>query len=264
MKLCSISSGSSGNCIYVGTEHTHLLIDVGISGKKIESGLNSFGHTAKKIDGILITHEHSDHISGLGVMARRYHIPIYSTRDTIHALKKSSSLGEIDSTLYRIIEPNEDFLINEITIHPFETSHDAIHPVCYTFHSEGKKISIATDLGHYTDYIKEKLAYSNILFIEANHDVKMLEVGSYPYYLKRRIKSDLGHLSNETTSKLICDLYHEAMDYVILGHLSNENNIPDIAYETVKCEIDMYLKEFSDKINITVALRDQVSAVYQI
>jgi len=264
MKLCSISSGSSGNCIYIGTDSTHLLIDVGISGKRIEAGLNSFGHTAKKIDGILITHEHSDHISGLGVMARRYHIPIYSTRDTIHALKKSSSLGAIDSVLYRVIEPNEDFLINDIVIHPFETSHDAIHPVCYTFTAEGKKISVATDLGYYNEYIKEKLADSNILFIEANHDVKMLEVGSYPYYLKRRIKSDLGHLSNETTSKLICDLYHEAMSYVILGHLSNENNIPDIAYETVKCEVAMYLKEHSEKINITVALRDQVSAVYQI
>ncbi|MDA3846919.1 MAG: MBL fold metallo-hydrolase [Vallitaleaceae bacterium] len=264
MKLCSISSGSSGNCIYVGTDNTHLLIDVGISGKRIEMGLNSIGQTAKKIDGILITHEHSDHIKGLGVMARRYHIPIYSTSDTIHALKKSSSLGEIDSTLYRVIEPNQDFLIGDIVIHPFETSHDAIHPVCYTFAFEGKKISIATDLGNYDDYIKEKLSDSNILFIEANHDVKMLDVGAYPYYLKRRIKSDLGHLSNDSTSKLICELYHEALTHIILGHLSTENNMPDVAYETIKCEIGIQLKEVAKNVNITVALRDQVSAVYHI
>lgn len=264
MKLCSISSGSSGNCIYVGTEDTHVLIDVGLSGKRIEAGLNTFGMTAKALDAILITHEHSDHIKGLGVMARRYKIPIYATSDTIHTLKRSSNLGDIDTDLFNIVHPDQDFFIGEMKVHPFETSHDAIHPVCYSFHHDNKKVSVATDLGVYNAYIVDNLKHSNLLFIEANHDLNMLDVGPYPYYLKRRIKSDLGHLSNEMTSQLICDIYHEGLSHIILGHLSHENNVPDIAYETVKCEIGIQLKEKSENIHLAVALRDQVSDVYQI
>lgn len=264
MKICSISSGSSGNCIYVGSDDTHILIDVGLSKKRIEEGLRSIGVEPHLIQGIFITHEHSDHIKGLGVMSRKYRVPIYATKDTIHVMKKIKSLGKIEQELFKAIAPNEDLQLGDLTIHPFETSHDAIHPVCYSVCHNGKKISVATDLGNYNEYIMDKLKGSHVLFIEANHDLNMLDVGPYPYHLKQRIKSDLGHLSNDATSQLICDLYHDEMKYIILGHLSNENNYPEVAYETIRSQLLMEMAEVLESVEITVAVRDQVSAVFNI
>lgn len=259
MKLCSISSGSSGNCIYIGSEQTNILVDVGISGKKVEQGLEQIDVIPKDLNGILITHEHSDHVKGLGVMARRYGIPIYATKKTWLELVSNKSLGKIDENLYNEINSNEDFFIKDLLIHPFNTYHDAVEPVCYTFCNEDKKISVATDLGTYDNYIKDKLRHSNILFIEANHDIKMLEVGKYPYYLKKRILSDIGHLSNEMSGKLIADLIHDNLSHIILGHLSQENNYPDLAYESVKLELQ-HLNEIDyTDIYLSVALRNENS-----
>lgn len=256
MKICSIASGSSGNCIYIGGNDTNILIDVGISGKKIENGLKEINISPQNIDGILITHEHSDHVKGLGVMSRRYGIPIYATKATWNELMNTSSLGKIDDELHNVIIPNEDFSIKEFTIHPFNSYHDAIDPVCYTIQNGYKKISVATDLGCYDEYIMEKLQGSNILFIEANHDVNMLQVGKYPYFLKRRILSDIGHLSNEMSGKLVTNLYHKKLTHIILGHLSKENNYPELAYESVKMEIMASQIIDCDKINLCVAKRD--------
>ncbi len=260
MRICSLASGSSGNCIYVGDETTHLLIDVGVSGKRVEQGLLDIGVNPHELNGILITHEHSDHIKGLGVMARRYKTPIFATKTTWRELLKTSSLGKIDEGLFREVTPDYGFSLNEISINPFRTSHDAIDPVCYTFTKKDKKISVVTDLGCYDNYIKEQLKDSNILFIEANHDIKMLEVGSYPYFLKQRILSDLGHLSNEATGRLISELLHKDLKYVVLGHLSKENNFPDLAYESVKCELFAEsMGIYTTDLMVSVAKRDQNS-----
>ncbi len=258
MKLCSIASGSSGNCIYVGSDHTNLLVDAGVSAKRIENGLNGLDILPDTIQGILITHEHSDHIQGLGILARKYHMPIYATRDTIGSIRQIRSLGDIPEELFKIIYPNKTFMINDIEIEPFSTSHDAADPVCYTMKSEGHKVGIATDLGKYDDYIVSKLEYSDLLFIEANHDVNMLMVGKYPYYLKQRILGDRGHLSNETSADLISRLIHPELQGILLAHLSKENNYEELAYETVCCELLSRGSSFPAQ-KVSVAHRDRPS-----
>lgn len=259
MKICSIASGSSGNCIYIGSQEGNILIDAGISGKKVEAGLKEINVDPKSIDGILITHEHSDHVKGIGVLARRYKVPIYATKRTWSELQEKKSLGKISDELHKEIQPDIDFFIRDIKIHPFSTSHDAIDPVAYTFYREDKKISIATDLGCYDDYIIEKLSDSNVLFIEANHDIKLLEVGKYPYFLKKRILSDIGHLSNEMSGNLITNLYHDKLTHIILGHLSNENNFPELAYESVKEVLAKCSFIDFSKLKISVASRSSNS-----
>ena len=265
MELCSIASGSSGNCIYVGTDATGLLIDVGISGKKTENGLNSIGKTLKSIDGILITHEHSDHICGLGVLSRKYGIPIYATPKTIEAIKATPSVGVIDPQLFMPIRADESFCIKDIMIDPMHTSHDAADPVAYRFKYGNKKVAIATDLGTYNEYTVECLKGMDYLFLEANHDVNMLQVGPYPYSLKQRILGDRGHLSNELSGRLLKRIVHEKLQGIVLGHLSKDNNIPELAYETVRVELAMGCDIFNEIMcPITVAKRDEVSPMIKI
>lgn len=203
MDLCSIASGSSGNCIYAGTDDCHLLVDAGISGKRIENGLNSIGLKTAEMDGILITHEHSDHIAGLGVVARKYGIPMYGTKETIDAILHTSSVGKVDESLFHPILPDEAFTIGDITVKPFSISHDAANPVAYVMEHDTKKVAVATDLGKYDDYIIDKLQGLDVLLLEANHDIRMLQAGSYPYPLKRRILGERGHLSNEASGQLL-------------------------------------------------------------
>lgn len=259
MNLCSIASGSSGNCIYVGNENTKLLVDAGISGKRIEGGLYGIDVDPLKLDGILVTHEHIDHVSGLGVMARRYKVPVYATVETIYAIRRIKSVGRIPDELFCIIEPDKTFEINDIVVNPFSISHDAANPVCYTFCSDGHKAGVATDLGKYDDYIVHQLEGSELLLLEANHDINMLQVGSYPYVLKRRILGDLGHLSNDNSGRLISRLLHEGLKNIFLGHLSKENNYPDLAYETVKYELELSGNPLWKECNIFVAKREEPS-----
>lgn len=260
MKICSIASGSSGNCIYVGSQQSSILIDAGISGKRIEVGLNSIDMTTKDVNGILVTHEHSDHIQGLGVLARRYGIPIYGTKGTLEAVSQSSSIGKIPDGLFHEINADEDFTVGDLEVSPFSISHDAAQPVGYRVHKGDKSVAVATDLGHYDDYIVEKLQGLDVLLLESNHDVNMLQVGRYPYYLKRRILGDRGHLSNETAGQLLCSLLHDDMKAILLGHLSQENNYEALAYETVCAEVTMGENPYKSKdFKITVAHRNQPS-----
>lgn len=259
MNLYSIASGSSGNCVFIGNENTNLLVDAGISGKRIENGLYDIDVNPEKIDGILVTHEHIDHVGGLGVMARRYKIPVYATAETINAILRIKSVGRISEELFHIIEPDQSFQINDMTVNPFSISHDAANPVCYTFEAGGHRAGVATDLGKYDDYIVSKLAGVELLLLEANHDINMLQVGSYPYVLKRRILGDRGHLSNDNTGRLLCRLWHEGLRCIFLGHLSEENNYPDLAYETVKYELMKSGIPFGEGCSIKVAKRDEPS-----
>ncbi len=237
MRVCTIASGSSGNCIYVGTENTHLLVDAGISGKRIEEGLHDLGLTGADVDALLVTHEHADHVKSLGVLERKYAMPVYTTQETWDAAAADPRLGRIPEGVQRPVVPDQDFTVGDIRIHPFSTSHDAANPVGYRFESGGKSFAVATDLGCYNDYIVRQLQKLDALLIESNHDVRMLEAGPYPYPLKRRILSDRGHLSNETAGQLLNEILHDGMRGIILGHLSKENNYPALAYETVCAEI---------------------------
>ena len=265
MRLCSIASGSSGNCVYVGSDTTHLLMDVGISGKRTEAGLAELGLTMKDIDAICITHEHADHISGLGVLARKYGVPVYATKGTLAAIKKTSSLGQIDESLFRVVTPDERCIIKDISLYPVRTSHDAADPVAYRIDHDGRRIGILTDLGCYNDYTVECLRSLDLLYLEANHDVHMLQVGPYPYYLKQRILGERGHLSNESAGKLLSRLLHDNMQTIVLGHLSKENNLPELAYESVRVEVTMSDTDYSgNDFPLYVAKRDVVSEVIEV
>lgn len=265
MDLCSIASGSSGNCIYAGTSDSHLLVDAGISKKKIEEGLNKIGLKASEIKGVLITHEHSDHIKGLGVLARRYGIPMYATEGTIDWIRRNKPIGEVDESLFCPILPGVDFAIGDIAVHPLKTSHDAADPVAYILRNNGKSMGIITDLGKYDDYIVDKLQGLDVLLLEANHDVKMLQAGAYPYFLKQRILGDRGHLSNELSGQLLGRVLHDQFKKVVLGHLSNENNYPQLAYETVKLEITMGENPYKgNDFPISVANRSEPSELISV
>lgn len=260
MKFCSISSGSSGNCIFAGTSGTSILVDVGISGIKVERGLNEIDMTTRDVDAILVTHEHADHIKGLGVLARRYGIPIYSTEGTIREIMNNTSVGKIPEGLMHVIRSDSEFMIGDMTIKPFTISHDAAEPVGFRMEHGEKSAAVATDLGCYDDYTVRFLTGLDVLLLESNHDVHMLEVGRYPYYLKRRILSEHGHLSNETAGQLLGSLLHDHVKHVFLGHLSQENNYEALAYETVCQEVTMGDNPYTSRdFNISIAHRDRIS-----
>lgn len=265
MKLTSIASGSSGNCIFVSSKECRLLVDTGISGKRIEQGLLSLGEHADDLDGILITHEHIDHINGLGVMMRKYHLPVFATSGTIDCILQTGKLGKMDRSLFYAVTPDQPFQIKDLVIDPSSTWHDAKDPVCYSFYQDNIKASVATDLGNFDDYLVEKLAESDILFVEANHDIKMLEVGRYPYPLKQRILGSKGHLSNERSGQLISRLMNDKLKQIFLGHLSKDNNYPELAYETVKLELTLHNIDLKERnIHMEVAKRDTLSTLCQV
>ena len=262
MRLCSIASGSSGNCIYVGDDHTHLLVDTGISKNRIDQGLTTLGIKGEEVDGILITHEHIDHIQGLGVYSRKYEVPIYATRGTIAGIRACRSLGKLPEGLLHEVDVDRRFTVGTLEITPFAISHDANEPSGYRVENEEKAVAVATDLGKYDPYIVQNLRDLNAVVLEANHDIHMLEVGPYPYPLKRRVMGDKGHLSNESSGRLLCDILHDDLQYVVLGHLSKENNYEELAYETVKLEVSIGDNPYrGDDIPMMVAKRDQISDI---
>ena len=229
----------------MGTDTTHILVDVGIIGKRTKEGLEKLGIKAEELDGIFITHEHADHISGLGVMARKYGIPIYGTRGTLEAIRYSSAVGEIDESLFQEVEADNKIIVKDLTLNPMRISHDAAEPVAYRISHGRQKLGIITD--------------------EANHDLNMLQVGPYPYYLKKRISGDRGHLSNELSGQLLCRLLNDKMQTIVLGHLSKENNLPELAYETVRVEIAMADNGYkAADFPIRVAGRSEVSEIIEI
>lgn len=262
MRMVSIASGSSGNCIYIGSESTHILVDAGISNKRIEQGLNEIGLKGGEMDGILITHEHSDHIKGLGVLSRKHHLPIYGTRATLEQIASTSSLGTIDRELLRPISPDVDFSLGDLTIKAFSIDHDAADPVAYRVKNGSRTVAVATDMGHFDPYIIQHLEGLDAILLESNHDVRMLETGPYPYYLKRRILGDRGHLSNENAGRLLSYILHDNMKKILLGHLSRENNYEELAYETVRLEIDEGDCPYgASDFSISVAHRDRMSEI---
>ncbi len=265
MRLVSIASGSSGNCIYAGTDNTHILIDAGISNKRIEQGLNDIGVKGSELDGVFITHEHSDHVKGLGVLARKHGVPIYATKETLEEIGQMKYLGDYPKDLFHPIMPDALVCIGDMEVKPFSIDHDAANPVAYRIKSGQKSAAVATDMGHFDQYIIEHLQGLDALVLESNHDVRMLETGPYPYYLKRRILSDHGHLSNDNAGRLLNHILHDNMKHILLGHLSKENNYEELAYETVKLEIDQGDSQYcSGDFAISVAKRDEMSQIITI
>ena len=246
-------------------DHTHLLVDTGISRKRIEEGLKKLEIKGEEIDGVLITHEHSDHIQGLGVLSRKYELPIYATKGTIEGISGSTSLGKMPDGLFHTIRADEPFRLGDIEVKPFAISHDACEPTGYRFECGGRSAAVATDLGKYDEYTVSNLTGLDAVLLEANHDIHMLEVGGYPYYLKQRILGDKGHLSNELSGRLLCDILHDNLKHIILGHLSKENNYARLAYETVKLEVTLGDNDYKgEDLDMFVAGRDSVSDIIMV
>ena len=232
MIFCSLYSGSSGNSILVGSERTKILIDAGLSGKKIIDGLQEVGQNPNEIDGIFITHEHSDHIKGAGILSRKFNIPIYANELTWKAMEKS--LGKIKEENIKIMPKRSTMSLNDLDITSFNTRHDSVASTGYTIKHKGKSASIATDIGTFTEEILRNIRESEVILLESNHDVQMVKFGPYPYELKRRVLSEVGHLSNEDCGKAIVDIMnHDKHRKIILGHLSNTNNVPELAEQAV-------------------------------
>ncbi|MDD7796274.1 MBL fold metallo-hydrolase [Clostridium sp. 'White wine YQ'] len=249
MIFCSLYSGSSGNSIFVGSENAKILVDAGLPGKKIDEALESIGQNPKELDGIFITHEHTDHIKGVGVISRKYDIPIYANDSTWCAME--SGLGKIKEHNIRVMDKRTTVEIKDISVKSFNIPHDAAGPVGYTFFSKGKQASVATDFGTFTEEIRDNIRDSEVILLESNHDIEMLKYGPYPYVLKRRILSEIGHLSNEDCGKAIVDLFSNGkLKNLFLGHLSNTNNHPDLAYQTV---INV-LNENNIKVNVDLGV----------
>lgn len=265
MRFMSIASGSSGNCIYVGDENTHILIDAGISKKRIEEGLNTIGLTVDDLSAVFVTHEHIDHIGGLGVLTRKCHAPVYATKGTINGIFQTSSMGKIDREQFIEIREDHCLTVGDITVDSMKISHDAAQPVAYRFFKGDKKIAVATDLGMITEENEEKLKGMDAILLEANHDVNMLQVGPYPYYLKQRILGNRGHLSNENAGRLLSRIVHDDLKHIFLGHLSKENNMPALAYEAVRLEITMGDNPYeASDFSIDIAKRSEPSRVVNI
>jgi len=237
MRLATIASGSSGNCIYMGCARGNILIDAGISLKRIECGLEKLGLSPGDLDGILITHEHIDHVGGLGVLLRKYHVPVYCTGGTGRGILNMGNLGRIPENVFRWVTPGTVFELCGMEIRPIPVSHDAAQPVIYRIDGEGGSLAVVTDLGEWNSALEQQLTGLNVLLLEANHDIRMLETGPYPYRTKQRIYGKQGHLCNEAAGALLRQLLNPGLHHVLLGHISRTNNYEALALECVKLEV---------------------------
>lgn len=260
--FCSLYSGSTGNCLFVQSKEAKILVDAGVSQKKIETALASFNITFEDIDAILVTHEHVDHIKNVGSISKKYNIPVYCNIETLNAMptQKEKILDENQM----IFTPNKKFSLKDLEILPFNIPHDAANPCGFNIFHDNKKISIATDIGHMDNILINKLKDSSFLLLEANYDPDILKYGKYPFKLKQRILSPIGHLSNETSGKTITELTIKyGLKSAMLGHLSKENNFPELALKTVTDELHNNNITTKD-ISISVASRDFPSKLIQI
>lgn len=258
LKFRSLYSGSTGNSLYVESDNTKILIDSGVSMKKLTSALTSNDVDVSDIDAILVTHEHSDHVQSLGMISSKYNIPVYANRKTWDAMpKQKDKISELNQKFF---VSYEKFEIGDLVIDPFSIPHDAADPCGFNITNNDDKISIATDIGHMTNDIVNKLDGSSFVLLESNYDPEILKSGKYPYYLKTRILGPNGHLPNEMAGKTIAYLLKGSLKQVMLGHLSKENNFPELAYQTV---VEKLMQSYfdADSIRISVASRVEPSKI---
>ncbi len=239
-------SSSSGNALYVSAGGVRILVDAGGTAAQMEAALRRLEVDASTLDGILITHEHSDHIKSAGTLSRKYDIPIYANPATWRAM--DGKVGQITEKNRKLF--NQSFYIKEMLVEPFSIPHDAADPVCYALSHGGVKLASVTDLGHATKRLLSKLAGANVVLLEANHDEHMLKNGSYPQYLKQRILGTRGHLSNLMAAKAAYELVTLGVKGIMLAHLSEQNNTPEAAY----AEVSAHLKDNGIEVGRHVAL----------
>ncbi|MCR5147328.1 MAG: MBL fold metallo-hydrolase [Clostridia bacterium] len=260
-KFCSLFSGSSGNSLFVRTDKTKILVDCGESAKKIVNSLSDININIEDIDAILVTHEHIDHVKSLGTLSKKYNIPVYTNIETLNAMPEQAN--KINSDYIHLFNFDKDFSIGDLQIHPFPIPHDAANPCAFNIFKDDKKISIATDIGHITPEIMKNLEKSTFLLLESNYDPNTLKCSPYPYHLKERISGPYGHLSNDNAGATISKLINSGLKNVMLGHLSKENNFPELAYKTVMDEI-ISNNHNENSIQLSVATRFNRSPIIDI
>ncbi len=261
MYFCPLYSGSSGNSLFCQYGNTRLLIDAGKPGRSITDALRLIGVEPESLSGILITHEHSDHIAGAGVLARRYHLPLYATRGTW--LGMEDKIGKIGPELRREFTAGQDFYLGDLGVQSFPIPHDAADPVGFRLWGGSLSVSTATDLGHFSRFVFEQIKGSSLILLESNHDPDMLRAN--PHYspaLKQRILGEMGHLSNATCSKALIRLVEAGTGTLILGHLSGENNTPDLALQVALDAMAQDGIRPGRDAEVEVALRDRTGSVY--
>lgn len=261
MEICTLASGSSGNCLLVRSGRANILIDAGISARRITTGLKTLGVAPEKLDGIFITHAHTDHIAGLATLTKKLTMPIYASADTAHQI--CSKIPWIDY-LIEEIKPGSGVELGEMWCQSFATPHDAPGSMGYSVTAEGCKMALATDLGHLTQSVMEGVAGSDLIVAETNHDEEWVKTGPYPPFLKQRVLGDYGHLSNETGALLVQRAVEQGARTVLLAHLSSENNTPARARNTVAHHLHNVGIDPERDIDLTVAPRSELGKVYRL
>lgn len=262
LKYCSIGSGSSGNCHAIMYKDTGILIDAGLTGKTITAGIKHADFDIEKIRGIFITHEHSDHIKGAGVMSRKLDIPIYANLKTWQQMV--GKIGNIKEENMVVFENDKTYAMGDLKIRPFSIPHDSEDAVGYNIYSDKSKMSIATDIGYITENIRKNLKNSKLVVLESNYDPNMLMMGSYSYALKKRVMSEGGHLSNEEAAGFCTELVEGGTESILLAHLSKENNFPELAYATSKNVLTNNNMIVDKDLKLDVLRRDQFSMVHEL
>jgi phosphoribosyl 1,2-cyclic phosphodiesterase len=231
LRVCVLASGSSGNCTFVGSEKTAILIDAGLSGRETARRLGQIGVDLSSIQAVCVSHEHDDHISGLAVLHRRHRIPLYANGGTVERLSQGAAWSGLDWNLF---DNGQSFRVGDIAIAPFSVSHDAQDPVGFIVEQNGQRIGVATDIGMSTALVRERLRGCRAVVVEANHDEKLLQNSRRPWHLKKRILSRQGHLSNAAAADMLADIAGPALQQVFLAHLSQECNREELALKTTE------------------------------
>ena len=257
LTLCPLFSGSTGNSIYISCGGVKLLVDCGMSAARVEGALREIGVSADELDGMLITHEHIDHVRGLGVLCRKHGIPVYANEGTWQGIFLKET--NIPARCVRTFYTGEDFYIGGMNVHPFAIPHDAAEPAGFAFDYQGMRCGVATDIGHISDSWMDAVSGCQALVLEANHDVEMVERGPYPKRLQQRILGRNGHLNNADCAKALLRLAKSGTRAVSLAHLSADNNLPELAYDTVCGTLAEAGYRVGEDISVTVARRDRVS-----
>ena len=260
MIFVPLCSGSSGNCSYVEADGVRFLIDAGMSAKRITELLEDIDVPVESIRAILVTHEHSDHVSGVGVLAKKYGIPVFANTECFSAMP-ASLLEKIPASCIRIFDTDQDFFLSGVRIYPFHVPHDAANTVGYCIFAEGCKVTVITDVGRMDDRLISIAGESDLLLLEANHDVDMLLAGGYPYPLKQRILSPHGHLCNEDCGRALVKLHDRGVRNVVLAHLSRDNNTPELCRVTIESTLQA---EGITDMRIAIAKRDGPTGIFRI
>lgn len=264
-KLCffSLASGSSGNCYYLGTSSFGILIDAGIGVRQIKKVLKEHGIGFEKIMAVLVTHDHADHIKSVGSLGEALNIPIYTT-ELVHAgIRRSRYVEEVLIQSRRVIEKGVSFVIRDFTVTAFEVPHDSSDNVGYSIEYGGRTFVIVTDVGHITSTVREYVCKANHLVIEANYDEEMLKSGSYPAFLKERVASNSGHLSNRDAAEFLATNYSPTLKNIWLCHLSRDNNHPELAYKTVDLRLFQEGIRVGKDVSLVTLKRMTPSEVYE-